>query len=263
MSSYVGDILDSAFVERVFSMQPFDVVIHLAAITEHDAIVNDKQRTFETNLMGTLSLLKGFNAHCKGAQFIYASTGKVYGKTDEMPITESARSNPQNILGRSKRITEQTIEYCAIPDNNYLICRIFNIYGEHQKRNFVVPTIIDQLNDSRVKLGNICDLRDYLYIEDLISAITACIRHRDKFAQVDYVNIGSGTPTSVSDILRELEQLTGKSIAVETEARRFRADETPIEVCDNHRLTTLTGWKPKYSLREGLYQTLRGEGVLP
>lgn len=256
------DVLNKTEVETVFAANHFDTVIHLAAITAHEEIVGNRVKAFETNLYGTMNILNSFNRHCKNAQFIYASTGKVYGKTNEMPITEQAVTNPLNILGKTKRITEQVIDFYASQENRYLNCRIFNIYGEFQKRNFLLPTIIDQLDKPFVTLGALKDYRDYLYIDDLLSAIQLCVVNPKKFASVDYINIGSGEPTCVADILRELEQLLNRKIEIHTDVSRFRKDETPVEFCSNEKLWKLVGWKPLFSLHNGLEKALLAEGVL-
>lgn len=257
------DILDADGVERTFQNCRFDRVIHLAAITEHKEVVDRKLKTLEINLQGTMNLLNSFNRHCTGSQFLYASTGKVYGETDEMPISERALVNPTTVLGKAKRITENIVDFYAVPANRYLICRIFNIYGEFQKRNFVVPTILDQLDSPAIRLGNLHDKRDYLYIDDLIAAFLACIRSPFKFENVDYVNIGSGTAVSVADILKEMETLLGRKLQTETDVSRFRTDETSVEICDHGRLTERTGWEPEFTLREGMERTLKKEGRLP
>lgn len=257
-----GDILESAALEDIFSEYRFDVVVHLAAITAHDEIVDNKITTFDTNLRGTTNLLNCFNKYCRDAQFIYSSTGKVYGKTNQMPISESAVTDPTNILGKTKRITEEIIDFYSCPYNRYLIARIFNIYGPWQRRGFLVPTIIDQLKRQQVTLGAMKDYRDYLYVDDLLSAIVSCIEYGDRFAPVDYVNIGSGEPACVADIIREMEKALGRKIPVSIDDARIRKDETPVEFCLNTKLKTLTGWAPKYSLTEGIEQTLRIEGVM-
>lgn len=257
-----GDVLDAEQLNNIFSSTRFDAVIHLAAITSHDEIVNNKAETFNLNLHGTINLLNCFNTYCENGLFLFASTGKVYGKTNEMPVSEKAALNPINLLGKSKKITEEVIDFYAVPKNNYLICRIFNIYGENQKRSFVVPTIIDQLKQPQVILGSLEDQRDYLYIDDLSSALKSCIDNAAKFSHIDSVNIGSGEPTSVADILREIEKILGITIHVKSSKARFRPDETPVEFCTYKKLSSITDWKPVYSLRNGLYKTLKNEGVM-
>ncbi len=186
VTTLVGDVLDMASLEAVFSLHEFDIVIHLAAITAHKDIVDNKYSTLATNLQGTMNVLDCFNRYCKNAQFIYTSTGKVYGNTNEMPISEKAQVNPTNILGKSKYIAERLVDFYAIPENKYLICRIFNIFGENQKKSFVIPTILEQIKEGHdLVLGNLEDKRDYLYVDDLVSGIQSCIYHKDDFANVD------------------------------------------------------------------------------
>lgn len=257
-----GDLLDESFVQDCFFKHNFDVVMHLAAITEHYKIVDEKAKTLELTLRGTFNLLNAFNENCKGGMFVFASTGKVYGNTNEMPISEKALVNPSNILGKIKRMGEEVIDLCSVHDNRYLICRIFNIYGEWQKRSFVVPTIIDQITSGELKLGNMKDKRDYLYIDDLVEALIACMDNASGFDQVDYVNIGSGVPADVGDIVKSISELTGKKLPVRVDAEKIRKDETSIEYCNNGKIQGITNWKPKYSLKEGLRKTLIEEGVL-
>lgn len=259
---YPCDILNRGAVESVFRENQFDCVIHLAAITAHSEIVDNRMKTFETNLQGTINLLNSFNTYCRGGQFIYASTGKVYGKTNEMPISENALVNPTNILGKTKRITEEVIEFYAQPENRYLILRIFNIYGEGQRSHFVLPTILAQLEQEHIQLGSLKDFRDYLYVDDLIDAFKACIASPAKFSNVDHVNIGSGEPACVADILREIEKLIGRKLKVTVDQSKFRHDETPVEFCNHSKLTAQTGWTPRYSLADGVEKTLRANGVI-
>ena len=253
------DVLNIEAVRNIFLNYKFDVVLHLAAITEHNAIVNHSFETFDTNLYGTLNILKCINELCDKCLFLYASSGKVYGLTNEMPVSENAYSNPTTLLGKSKRITEQVIDFYSVAANQYLICRIFNIYGEGQKRNFVLPTILEQLDQSEISLGNIDDLRDYLYVDDLISAFWACIKSRDKFKQYDIVNIGSGEPASVKDIIYIIEEITNQRRKVTINKNKIRNDETKVEFCSNKKLKDLTGWQPKYSLYNGIKNVLRSE----
>ncbi len=258
----VADIMQPDSYEQIFKENKIDCVMHLAAITEHDAIVNDKVNTLMTNLYGTQNILSIFNKYCNNAQFIYTSTGKVYGKTNEMPISENAICNPTNILGKSKYITERMVDFCAVPENKYLICRIFNVYGIGQKPNFVFPTIINQLENEEIALGSIFDKRDYLYFEDLINALICCIQSKDSFSDFDIVNIGSGEAYSVDEIIKIIGKDLNKDIKTRIDEKRMRTDETDIEYCINKKMIDITGWHPKYSMQEGIREILLAEGLL-
>lgn len=265
VTNYCCDILDEEAVYKIFERQTFDIVVHLAALTAHDDIMNNKNLTLRTNLKGTENILSAFNHFCSNAVFYYASSGKIYGKTNEMPITENALERPTTILGKGKYITEKIIDFYAdIESNKYIIMRIFNIYGGEQKDNFIVPTLLKQLlNGNRLELGNIYDKRDYLYIEDLISAIKALIKNRHELSNFEIVNIGSGVPISVKDIIDELKIILNiDEIRIDISERRIRSDETEVEYCSNKKLHELTGWEKKFSLNAGLTEVCKQYGLL-
>ncbi len=259
---YTLDILKAGKVEQVFQKHIFDVVIHLAALTAHSQIVDNKFEALDINLTGTKNLLQAFNAHCKNALFVYASTGKVYGVAEAVPITENTFPKPMNILGKSKYITEKVIDFYAQPDNQYLITRIFNIYGGRQKENFIVPTIVKQLKEGKqLHLGNITDQRDYLYVDDFVNAFVGCIDAKEQLGNFEIINIGSGIPTSVGDIIHAFERCLDIGIQIESDPGKFRKDEMPVEYCDNSKLKKLTGWNPQYSLDTAIDRICKEAGL--
>lgn len=257
-----ADILDKNLVQNAFRKYHFDIVIHLAAITAHDQIVENQYETLNINVNGTKNLLQAFNKYCKNALFVYASTGKVYGDTNETPISEEALTKPMNILGKSKYITERIVDFYAEPNNKYLITKIFNIFGGKQKDNFIVPTIINQLKHGTIlNLGNITDQRDYLYIKDFIDAFWKCIEHKDELKQVEIINIGSGIAASVHDIICAFEKYLGIKITVQTDKCKLRNDEKPLECCNNTKLKKLTGWYMRYSFEDALKEICEEQGI--
>lgn len=263
--NYRCDILDEHAIGNIFEQQAFDVVIHLAALTAHEEIINNKNLALRTNLRGTENIIAAFNRHCTNAAFYYASSGKVYGKTNEMPITENAIERPTTILGKGKYITERIIEFYAnIESNKYVIMRIFNVYGGNQRENFIVPTLLKQLSQgNQLELGNIYDKRDYLYIEDLVSAIEALIIKRQQLSHFEIINIGSGMPVSVADIIEELKGILKRAeIKISISKQRMRSDETQVEYCNPQKLYELTGWEKKFDLHTGLEETCKQQGVL-
>lgn len=265
VTNYCCDILDERAIGEIFESQRFDIVIHLAALTAHEEIINNKNMALSVNLKGTENIINAFNRFCTNAVFYYASSGKVYGRTNEMPITEKALERPTTVLGKGKYVTERLIEFYAdVESNKYVIMRIFNVYGGAQKDNFIVPTILKQLlvgND--LELGNIYDKRDYLYIEDLVSAIEALIGKRQALSHFEIVNIGSGVPVSVMDIIEELKKILNRpEIKINISELRVRSDETEVEYCSPERLQELTGWEKQFDLSTGLRQICKQQGML-
>lgn len=265
ITNYCCDILDRERIFQIFEKHSFDVVVHLAALTAHDEIINNKYLSLGTNLKGTENVVCAFNQFCRNAVFLYSSSGKVYGRTNEMPITEMAMERPTTILGKGKYITERILDFYAdIESNKYVVMRIFNIYGGDQKENFIVPTLLKQLSKgTRLELGNIYDKRDYLYIDDLVSAIESLISNRQKLSRFEVVNIGSGIPVSVEEMIEELKiilKLPKVDITISEQRKRY--DETDVEYCSIKKIHELTGWERKFDLRTGLIETCRKQRMI-
>ncbi|MDE5803262.1 MAG: NAD(P)-dependent oxidoreductase [Lachnospiraceae bacterium] len=259
------DILDRQGVFEIFEKQSFDVVIHLAALTAHEEIINNKNLALGINLQGTENVVSAFNQFCTNAVFFYSSSGKVYGRTNEMPITEKAIERPTTILGKGKYITERILDFYAdVESNKYVVMRIFNVYGGDQKENFIVPTLLKQLSEgSSLELGNIYDKRDYLYIDDLVAAIESLIYNRQKLSSFEIVNVGSGVPVSVEDMIEELKFILKRpEVTVTISPQRMRYDETAVEYCSTKKIHELTGWERKFDLRAGLTETCRKRGMI-
>lgn len=253
ITTYRANILDYDSLEKIFKENHFDVVIHMAAISDYLSSTEKKNETFQINMQGTINMIELFNKYCESALFIYTSSCKVYGQTNEMPITEKALVNPLTVVGKTKCIAEKIIDFYIQSGNKYLIVRPFNIFGGNQKESFLIPTLIKQLKQSNIlKLGNIYDKRDYIYVKDVASAIVSCIENRNHLSAYECLNIGSGRSCSVEDILKIFEKLLKIKIQVEVNKERLRNDETSIEYADCEKIKQLTGWEPHYSLEEAL-----------
>lgn len=254
-SEYIqGDVLDKTMVEKTIKKAAqVDVIVHLAALTSHQDIVDDKYKTLETNINSMRNVLEVFQRF-PIKKIIYSSTGKVYGKTLSVPITEEHNPQPLNILGKAKLITERLADFYA--EKPIVIFRIFNIYGPGQKDGFLLPTILKQikLNDT-ITLGDIKAKRDYTYIDDLIQAFILAIE-KEMPLGISTFNICSQKGTNAEEIVRLLEELTGKKINIQINQNLLRSDEMNIEYGSYSKAERILGWKPKYTLKEGLKKTI-------
>lgn len=255
------DILDCDAIDTLFSSVRFDSVVHLAALTTHDEMVNRKARTLRINLDGVLNVLSAARESAV-RKIVYASTGKVYGSIESLPISETHPARPTNILGKTKLIAEQLFDFFAddAPFES-VILRIFNVYGPGQRDYFLVPTIVSQLqsgNDSIV-LGNITDRRDYVYIDDVVDAIMHVLATPFDTPLV-HLNVGTGRSYCARDIVDQIGMILNRDINIVTDQKRFRKDEFPDEYADITRLKNI-GWNPNYSLCEGLRKTVQAYGL--
>ncbi|MCK4427763.1 MAG: GDP-mannose 4,6-dehydratase [candidate division Zixibacteria bacterium] len=249
------DILNREKLSRYFENSTFDAAIHLAALTTHEELTKDKEKTLRINLEGTLNLLEEFKK-TKSTKFIFASTGKVYGRIQELPLSEDHPTSPINILGKSKLIAEKLIDFFSCEGTQqFIILRMFNVYGPGQRNYFLIPTILSQFRDgnNKITLGNIHDKRDYIFIEDVVEAIMIMLKKRLS-ENLNIFNVGSGKPHSASDIVKIIEEILGKKLRINVDRSRFRKDEFPEEYADIKKMSSL-GWSPKHDLKAGLEKT--------
>ena len=254
-SYFSGSVLDLEKIQ--IAMKNVDIVVHLAAITNHNDIVNNKFKTLDLNLRGTVNTLKAFNNSKTTKKFIFGSTGKVYGCVNNSPIKEEDCTRPLNILGKSKLITEQIIDFYSRNDKSYTIFRMFQVYGPDQRGSFVIPTIFNQLNNDKNKepeitLGDIKAKRDYVHIDDVINAFLKVIENKDLTKNLNTFNVCTGIPNSVEDIISFIEKIRGVNIRVKLDRKLLRNDEIDVEFGSNCKAKEMLDWRPKISLYEGI-----------
>jgi len=254
ISYYKGDILDKTFLESV--MRDVNAVVHLAAITSHEDITNKKEETEKINLLGTKNALDVFSKS-KAEKFLYASTGKVYGKVVYLPIDENHPTNPQNILGKSKLKVEKLIASYEDKTKQFTILRVFNVYGPGQNENFLIPTIFKQLSErNEIALGDIEAKRDHIYIDDLVDAFILAIEKKLPPGVYIY-NICTQVSKSASEIVQLINKIKGLSIKIKVNSTLIRKDESKEEYGTFGKAKKELGWQPKINLEEGLRRLCR------
>ena len=107
-----------------------------------------------------------------------------------------------------------------------------------------------QLNNAEILLGNLNDYRDYIYVDDAVSALSL-LNNTVLPLENNIYNIGTSKPNCVNDILKAIEKSTNKKLNIKTENSRMRFDENVSEISDIKKIMKL-GWEPKFSLEQGL-----------
>lgn len=239
-----GNIQDS---NTWASFPPVDCVIHLAGKSFVPDSWLDPSAFIEGNFSGTINALE----FCKknAAKLIFLSS-YLYGNPVELPISESSGIIASNPYGLSKKISEEACNFYAYHMSvDVIVLRLFNVYGPGQSDDFLIPTIFRQINEGKsILIKDVAPKRDYVYIDDVISSIILSVNHREKFS---VFNIGSGLSYSVGEIIEIIQRIKGTDLLVKSKNER-RQDEIMNTIADISLANKNLGWKPKWSIVEGL-----------
>lgn len=239
----------------LFKAKKIKTVIHLAGKT----FVPDSWKRFNdfysTNVTGTMRVLDFCSS--ENAKLIYVS-GYIYGLPKYLPIDEAHPIEPNNPYAHSKWIGEEMCKFYAEQKKvKVIILRPFNLYGAGQDERFLIPSIIKQIKSGqRIRIKDSRPKRDMLYIDDFLEA---CFSVLDYDSYFDIFNVGSGASFSVKEIVEVAIAASGKKIKWDSLKIR-RCNEIPETVADIRHIMKKTGWKPKFSLKKGLMDTLSKEG---
>lgn len=253
---YSGDIRDFDAVRN--AMNGCQEVYHLAALIGIPYSYESPLAYIRTNIEGTYNVLE--NARTLGLEnVIITSTSETYGTAQKVPIAEDHPLVGQSPYSASKIAADQlAMSYhlsFALPVK---IARPFNTYGPRQSARAVIPTIISQLLSGKhtLQLGNIFPTRDLNFVKDTVEGFIR-ISEAPKL-NGEITNIGSGQEISIRDLALEIARICGKEIEFGEAKNRTRPQGSEVErlLCDNTKILANTNWRPRYSLTQGLTETI-------
>ena len=253
---HAGDIRDYDSVKN--AVRGVDIIFHLAALIGIPYSYLSPLAYIKTNIEGTYNVLQA--AREEGVQrVVHTSTSEVYGTARYVPINEEHPLQAQSPYAATKIAADQiALSFHRSFDLPLVVVRPFNTFGPHQSTRAVIPTIITQVlaGNRTIRLGNLNPTRDFNYVRDTVSGMLAVGLSDLTVGQV--VNIGSGKEISIGDLVELIKGIAGSEFVMEQEETRVRPEGSEVErlVCDNRRAFELTGWTPKYTLAEGLRETV-------
>ena len=265
---YQGDILNKAFLQKVFSDHSFEAVIHFAGLKAVGESVAQPLRYYENNVTGTLILCQVMKEY--GVRnLVFSSSATVYGDPASLPITEAFPTGATNPYGQSKLMVEHILADLAAADASWNIARLryFNPVGAHKSGrigedpndipNNLMPFIAQVAVGKRDKLsvfGNDYPTVDGTGVRDYIHVVDLAIGHLkalDKLATnpglVTY-NLGTGQGYSVLEMVKAFEKACNKAIPFEFAPRR-PGDIAACYADPTHAIKEL-GWKAEHSLQD-------------
>jgi UDP-glucose 4-epimerase len=251
---------EAALVDLCRKEMP-STVVHLAALHFIPAAMRDPSLTVSLNVHGTQCVLSAARA-AQVSRFWFASTADVY-KPIVAPHSETGEVAPFNIYGLTKWIGEKLLqlESDARPEAQFVIGRLFNLYGPHETNPHILPEIISQIRKSNVlRLGSTSPKRDLVPVADAARAVIEMVEKSTP--GVSIANVGTGVSVTMQEVVEHIADLTGKPLKIETDPSKLRPVERPHLQADVTRLRAMIGWSPHSDLSRGLRDLLSYEGVI-
>ncbi len=243
-------------------LRDVDCVYHLAAKVSVAESVLHPQAYNEVNVGGTVSLMEAIR-DTGVRRVVFTSSGAVYGRLPTQPVHENDTPNPDSPYAVSKWAAEQYIHTIGrLWDIETVALRIFNTYGPGQSLPVshapVIPRFLNQAltGGSLVLYGDGRQTRDYIYLTDVVAALVAAATAKAVNRQV--INVGSGTETSLAQLVKQIEQVTGKRVNQLNNQQKVGG--APRLVADISRAQQLLGFRPLVGLAEGLQRILGEDG---
>lgn len=257
-----GDMSDASLVDELFADHQPEAVLHFAAFAYVGESVTDPLKYYRNNLAAPLVLLEAMQRHgCK--RFIFSSTCATYGNPERVPMDEEHPQAPVNPYGASKWMLERVLKDC---DHAWglksVFLRYFNASGcdlegeigeDHNPETHLIPRILMAATGEIPEItvfgtdyptpDGTC-IRDYIHVNDLASAHALALDYLRKGGDTTPVNLGTGRGFSVNEIIRTVEEVTGKTIPVSYGPRR--AGDPPELICQPAKAKALLGWEARH-----------------
>lgn len=252
-----GDVREYDNVKRMVSGQ--EVIMHLAALIAIPYSYLSPMAYVRTNVEGTTNILEACREEKNIEKIVHTSTSETYGTALYVPIDEKHPMQGQSPYSASKigadKMAESFYKSFNLP---IATIRPFNTYGPRQSARAVIPTIISQIlaGKREIKLGSLTPTRDFNYVKDTAEAFVKIAESDKTIGEV--INAGSNYEISIGDTVKKIIKLIGHDVKVLCDEERIRPEKSEVNRlwADNTKIKNLTDWTPKYSIDEGLAETI-------
>jgi UDP-glucose 4-epimerase len=276
-----GELADRSALENLFISakkqgQPFDGVLHFAALIEAGESMERPEIYFRNNTACTLTLLEAMLAQGP-RRLVFSSTAAVYGEPESIPIQEDARLLPANAYGESKLLAEHMLDWLnRIHGLRYASLRYFNVAGAagnlegpggitrgeaHEPESHLIPLILDAALGRRKSIHIYGDdyptpdgtcIRDFIHVSDLAEAHLLALDALETRERL-IINLGNGRGFSVREVIESARRVTGHPIPAEVHPRR--PGDPAVLVASSEKAIRELGWKPRYTQLDEIIRT--------
>ena len=276
-----ADVRDQSALDDIFTTYDIDSVIHFAGLKAVGESVAKPLEYYDNNLVSTLALLEAMREH-NVKQLVFSSSATVYGSPSELPLRETSTVGVglTNPYGKTKYMIEQIIQdYCAAdPTFEATILRYFNPIGAHQSGqigedpngipNNLLPYVAQVAVGKLQSVGVFGDdydtpdgtgVRDYIHVVDLARGHVAALQHMKAGANV--YNLGTGSGTSVLEIIKAFSKACGRDLPYEIKPRR--AGDIAACYADCSKAERELGWRAELSIEQACADSWRWQSQNP
>ena len=268
---YEGDIRDAQILNKIFTENEIDAVVHFAA----DALVGESMinplKYFNNNVYGMQVLLECMVKN-KVDKIIFSSTAATYGEPERIPILEDDKTFPTNPYGESKLMMEKIMKWVNLAHGiRFISLRYFNAAGdsldasigeEHNPETHLIPLILQVPCGKRDHITVFGDdyptpdgtcIRDYIHVLDLADAHYLALKYLREGGESNIFNLGNGKGFSVKEMIIAAEKVTGQKIKTVIGTRR--AGDPAVLVASGEKAKKILGWSPKFTNVEEIIRT--------
>jgi len=266
----VGDLNEVPRLDHVMVERRIEAIVHFAASTFVGESVREPAKYYQNNLVNTLNLMECARKN-RISRFVFSSTAATFGVPDKMPITEETPQLPINPYGGSKLAIERALsDYAKAYGWGYAALRYFNASGasadgkigeDHDPETHLVPLAIFAATGKRPHIeifgtdyptpDGTC-VRDYIHVDDLAEAHLLALEKLGPGVELRY-NLGIGRGYSVREVIRTVEEVTGKKVPAKEGPRR--PGDPPVLVASSEKIQRELGWRPHYTDLTGIVKT--------
>lgn len=241
------------------AMKDIDGVFHLAAVTSPPQFETDLMLGFETNVNGTLNVLKA-SAEAGVKRVVLSSSSAVYGDMAEPGKEDLPIKGHNNMYATTKLFDEYVAKFFHLRGELETVAlRYFNTYGIGENTKGMYSSVISKFLDSvsrkdkPVIYGDGTQSRDFVYVKDLAEATYETYF---KGGSGEAYNVGTGVSISFNDIVSIISSVFGETIEMQYAQNPFK-NYQKFTKADISKITRQVGWKPSYDLREGIVEMVR------
>ena len=268
---YQGDIRDANILDKIFTENKIEAVIHFAANSLVGESVEKPLMYFNNNVYGMQILLESMVRNGVD-KIVFSSTAATYGEPEKVPIEENDRTQPTNPYGESKLIMEKMMKWVSRANGiRFVSLRYFNAAGavedgsigeDHHPETHLIPLILQVPLGKRDHITIFGDdyptpdgtcLRDYIHVIDLADAHILALKYLREGGASNVFNLGNGQGFSVKEMIIAAQKVTGQKIKTEMGTRR--AGDPAQLIASSDKARKILGWTPHFTDVEKIIET--------